>query len=86
VARQQEAKLPEITIRVDVDAHKILDAAARHRRKSIEKLAADIIEGTVFLGSIPQQEAKAFRYRTSSTKERISNRDIADIPAEVGEV
>ena len=94
--RQARAKLPTLTIALDSGAFQILTAAAAHRRKPIEKLAADIIEGTVFLGSIPQQEAKALRYRWSSQKEKISarnsangsrNRDIADCqPAQAGKV
>jgi len=70
--RRARAKLPTLTIRLDAGALQILTAAADHRRKPVEKLASDILEGTCFLGSIPQQEAKAFRYRQTSEKEKIA--------------
>jgi len=42
------------------------------QRGIADRLAADLIEGTCFFGSIPTQEAKALRYRTISEKEKIS--------------
>jgi hypothetical protein len=93
--RQARAKLPTVTITLDAGAFQILTAAADHRHKSVERLAADLIEGTCFLGSIATQEAKALRYRTISEKEKISaqnsandsrNRDIACEAAKAAEV
>lgn len=76
--RRREAQLPAITIRLDPGAYQILSAAAGHRRKSAERLAADIVEGTCFLGSIPTQESKASRFRASSDKDAIQDRAIAE--------
>jgi hypothetical protein len=47
-----------------------LSAAAAHRQKTAERLAADIIEGTAFLGDIETQASKATAYKTGDFRKR----------------
>jgi hypothetical protein len=70
VQRQNESKMPKVSLVLDPDAHEVLSRAAEHRRKTIERLCEDILLGTALRGSIPQQEAKATTYRAASTRQR----------------
>jgi hypothetical protein len=68
--RRHRATLPTLTIALDAAAHQILTAAAAHRRKPLERLCADVLEGTAFLGDINTQTAKLWRYRDIGEKQK----------------
>lgn len=70
VERRRESSLPSIVVTLDVNAHEILRKAAEHRHKPIQRLVADIVMGTLYLGDINTQTAKLVRYRTLTEKQQ----------------
>jgi len=91
--RQREARMPRVTVTLDDDAHGILVKAAAYRKTTIERLCANVLMGTAYLGDINTQTAKVYRFRELGVKAKLtarmsaaraakgnkdSNRDIAE--------
>jgi hypothetical protein len=68
--RQANATKQPVTVMLDNDAYVVLSAAAAHRSKVVERLAADVLEGVSLTGGIDTFEAKATAYRLNRGKRR----------------